>query len=81
MIKILKYTPTERLSGPKILAHSWFKEIFDPATKRYNGKSINILSMNDYRNAIGGDRESDDAGTSATGSKSNEDDDNENNDL
>uniref|UniRef100_A0A914P363 Protein kinase domain-containing protein n=1 Tax=Panagrolaimus davidi TaxID=227884 RepID=A0A914P363_9BILA len=75
MTKILQYTPSERLCGPKLLSNSWFKEIFDPSTRRYNGKPIRILSMEDYRNAIAGDKE--EGGTSATGTntKENEGDD------
>lgn len=41
--RICKYTPKERLCGPKLLANPFFDPIFDPHTE-YNGRPLTLLT-------------------------------------
>ncbi|VDN06090.1 unnamed protein product [Thelazia callipaeda] len=44
LAKVLVYNPNLRLFGPHFLENNYFKELFDPHTKR-NGQAITILSQ------------------------------------
>lgn len=75
MKDVLVYNPFKRLCGPQFLKNPWFYELFDPATRRSNGKPITILSSADYHAAIAGDKVADDSKTG--GSPTNDENDND----
>ncbi|KAF1771217.1 hypothetical protein GCK72_003043 [Caenorhabditis remanei] len=50
--EILRYRPRERLHGPKLLAHSFFDQIFTPKCALSNGLLVSqVITPEDYKTA------------------------------
>nr|CDJ86347.1 Serine threonine protein kinase-related domain containing protein [Haemonchus contortus] len=54
--RMLVYVPTSRLHGHELLSDPFFKEIFDKTSRRPCGRPIGCLSIDDYIEAMSGDR-------------------------